>query len=265
MSARRTSCSHRAACPPGLEHPSALITGLFIVACAAFIGGVTGFGYALVATPLLVVSGFSLPFVITTNFMVSLLTRISVAYRLREHVRWRASGLLVAGSVPGLLLGARLVTWLDPAALRIAVGALVAFAGIATARRATTAPAGLFRGAAAIAGFAGGVIGGMSSLTGIAPVLLLTGQRVKARPFLATLAVYFVASSAIALAILRQAGVVETSGLFPDIAVWLPAALAGNAVGVAFAQRISVAAFQRTTLVLVVAAGIATIVTARSW
>ena len=55
-----------------------------MVLLAAFIGGVTGFGYSLVATPLLLLLGFSLPFAVTVNMALAVLTRLSVAYRFRD-------------------------------------------------------------------------------------------------------------------------------------------------------------------------------------
>jgi len=86
-----------------------LLAGAAIVFCASFLGGVTGFGYSFVATPLLLLLGLSLPFVVTANLALAFLTRMSVAYRLRAEI-WRARvAWLVAGSVPGLWLGAEVL------------------------------------------------------------------------------------------------------------------------------------------------------------
>ena len=42
---------------------------------ASFLGGVTGFGYSLVATPLLLLLGFPLPFAVTVNLALAFVTR----------------------------------------------------------------------------------------------------------------------------------------------------------------------------------------------
>ena len=42
-----------------------LIVGGFLAAAAALLAGTSGFGFALLATPALVLCGFSLPFVVT--------------------------------------------------------------------------------------------------------------------------------------------------------------------------------------------------------
>ena len=45
-----------------------LVAGGLCVFAASFLGGVTGFGYSLVATPLLLLLGFDLPFVVTVTW-----------------------------------------------------------------------------------------------------------------------------------------------------------------------------------------------------
>ena len=95
-----------------------LLAGGVVVLAASFLGGVTGFGYSLVATPLLLVLGFPLPFVVTANLALACVTRISVAYRFRSDARpGRAAGL-IAGSVPGLWLGAVVLTTVDVSTIR---------------------------------------------------------------------------------------------------------------------------------------------------
>jgi uncharacterized membrane protein YfcA len=66
-----------------------LLAGALVVAAASFLGGVTGFGYSLVATPLLLLLGFDLPFVVTANLALACVTRLSVAYRFRSDAKPR--------------------------------------------------------------------------------------------------------------------------------------------------------------------------------
>ena len=77
-----------------------LIAGGLCVLAASFLGGVTGFGYSLVATPLLLLLGFPLPFVVTVNLALAFVTRIPVAYRFRANLDPRRVAGLIAGSVP---------------------------------------------------------------------------------------------------------------------------------------------------------------------
>lgn len=239
-----------------------LIIGALAVLAASFIGGVTGFGYGLVAAPLLLVIGFSLPFVVTANLAIGLLTRLSVAIRLRARITWRRATVLVGASIPGLILGVRLLVVADPTLIKIGLGTLVVVLAVFLDRgRGRPAPPPI-PGAPLVAGFAGGFLGGLSSLNGVGPVLLLTRDKVAPIAAIATLAFYFVVSNAIGLAVLAATGALSAAALFPAVAVWLPGALIGNALGVATGPRLPEELFRRLTLGIVVVAGLGIIATA---
>ena len=90
-----------------------LVLGGLLAAAAALLAGTSGFGFGLVATPALLLSGFSLPFVVTVNLLITLATRFSVAWRLRHAVSRRRAALLVAGAIPGLWVGSRTLGAVD--------------------------------------------------------------------------------------------------------------------------------------------------------
>jgi uncharacterized protein len=240
-----------------------LLAGAAIVFCASFLGGVTGFGYSFVATPLLLLLGLSLPFVVTVNLALAFLTRMSVAYRLRAEI-WRARvAWLIAGSVPGLWFGARVLDTVPESAIKLAAGVVLMVAAVLLARSISAeAPTRSLPGAPVAAGFLGGFLGASVSLNGVAPVLLLARDKAQPRAFLATLAVYFVASNAIGLVVLLAEGALEPDALFPAFALWLPGSLAGNWIGTALAPRLPDVAFRRVTLAVVFVAGGVTAITA---
>jgi uncharacterized protein len=239
-----------------------LLAGALVVAAASFLGGVTGFGYSLVATPLLLVLGFDLAFVVTANLAVACVTRISVAYRFRSDARpGRAAGL-VAGSVPGLWLGAVVLTTVDDSMIKLGAGLIVMGAAILLWRAVTRPPPRELPGAPVAAGFAGGFLGAATSLNGVAPVLLLARDKAAPRSVIADLAIYFVASNAIGLAILLAGGALETEALWPAFVLWLPGSLAGNWAGTEIGPRLPEVAFRRLTLAIVFVAGALTAVTA---
>jgi uncharacterized protein len=239
-----------------------LLAGALVVAAASFLGGVTGFGYSLVATPLLLLLGFDLPFVVTANLALACITRISVAYRFRSDAKPGRAAALIAGSVPGLWLGAVVLTTVDVSTIKLGAG-LVVMAAAVLLWRAVEAPAPReLPGAAVAAGFAGGFLGAATSLNGVAPVLLLARDKAAPRSVLADLALYFTASNAIGLAILLLAGGLETDALFPAFFLWLPGSLAGNWVGTVVGPSLPEDAFRKLTLVIVFAAGALTALTA---
>jgi uncharacterized membrane protein YfcA len=239
-----------------------LLAGALVVAAASFLGGVTGFGYSLVATPLLLVLGFDLPFVVTANLALACVTRISVAYRFRSDAKpGRAAGLIV-GSVPGLWLGAVVLTTVDVSTIKLGAGLVVMAAAVLLWRALRAPPPRELPGAPLAAGFAGGFLGAATSLNGVAPVLLLARDKAEPRSVLADLALYFVASNAIGLAVLAAAGAIESEALFPAFLLWLPGSLAGNWAGTVIGPRLPEAAFRRLTLAIVFVAGAMTALTA---
>jgi uncharacterized membrane protein YfcA len=239
-----------------------LVAGGLGVFAASFLGGVTGFGYSLVATPLLLLLGFSLPFVVTVNLALACVTRMSVAYRFRSDLQARRAAGLIAGSVPGLWLGVTVLTTVDESTIKVCAGFVVMVAAVLLWRAASTPPPRPLPGAPVAAGFAGGFLGAATSLNGVAPVLLLARDQAPPRSVLADLALYFVVSNAIGLAILLADGALETDALFPAFLLWLPASLAANWVGTAIGPRLPEADFRRVTLAVVFVAGAVTAITA---
>lgn len=237
-----------------------LVLGGVLVVLAALLAGVSGFGLGIVAAPLLLLAGFSLPFVVTVILLISLATRISVTWRLHRSIDRRRVAVLVGSAVPGLFVGALLLRSVDGQALRVVVGTIVAVAaaGLALAERHPPRPR--LRGMNAAAGFAGGVLGTSTSLSGVPPALLLTRRGVATKAFLADLATYFVATSAIGLGVLVLNGDFSQDGAEAFL-WWLPGVIVANLVGTSIALRLPVGAFRRFVLGLAFVAGLATALT----
>lgn len=238
-----------------------LVLGGVLVILAALLAGVSGFGLGIVAVPLLLLAGFSLPFIVTAVLLISLATRVSVGWRFRRSINRRRVAVLIGAAVPGLFVGAFFLSSTNDDALRIVVGATVAIAAMALAFAERYPPRPRLRGLNAAAGFAGGLLGTSTSLIGIPPALLLTRRGVPARPFLADLAVYFVATSAIALGVLVLNGHFSRDGAEAFL-WWLPGVVAANLVGTSLALRLPRKAFRTLVLALAFVAGLATVATA---
>jgi uncharacterized membrane protein YfcA len=241
----------------------ALLAGGIAVALASFLGGVTGFGYSLVATPLLLLDGYSLPFVVTANLALALVTRISVAVRFRRSASPRRVALLIGGAVPGLWLGVIVLGAVDATTIKVAAGIVTMIAAALLARSVNAPPPRrTIPGAAVVAGFLGGFLGAATSLNGVAPVLLLARDKASPRSFLADLAMYFVVANAIGLAILAARHTIRADALSPAFLVWLPGSLLGNWLGTTLGPRLPERGFRRLTLAVVFVAGGVTALTA---
>src|SRR5687767_1779352 len=140
-----------------------LVLGGIVVAAVALAAGASGFGFGLLATPLLLLSGFSLPFVVTLNLLMTVAARVSVVARLRRSVDPKRAALLVGGSVPGLYLGTRIIGGVDERALRIGTGAAVMAAAAAILYAERHPPRVPGPAASVTAGFLGGLLGTSTS------------------------------------------------------------------------------------------------------
>jgi len=238
-----------------------LVVGGLVAAAIALLAGTSGFGFGLLATPALLLTGFSLPFVVTVNLLISFATRISVAYRLRSSIDRRRVALLVAGAAPGLWVGARTIAAVDAHDVKLAVGIVIMAAAAALAYGDRHPPREHGDAAPVAAGFLGGVLGTTTSLIGVPPALMLTRRRAAAASFFADLAVYFIAASALGLAVLAIEGHFDGDASRAFV-YWLPGVLAANVVGTTLGLRVPAGAFRWLTLGLAFAAGALTAATA---
>jgi uncharacterized membrane protein YfcA len=223
---------------------------------------VTGFGYSLVATPLLLLLGYSLPFVVTVNLALALVTRVSVAYRFRADANRGRAARLIVGAVPGLWLGVAVLTTVEESTIKVGAGLVAMVAAVLVYRAVSAPPPRPLPGAAFAAGLAGGFLATAASLNGVAPVLLLARDKAAPRSVMADLALYFVASTAVGLLILLVEGGLETDALFPAFVLWLPGSLLGNWAGTVMGPSLPETAFRRLTLAIVFVAGAVTALTA---
>lgn len=237
-----------------------IVGGAGIVMLAALLGGVTGFGYNLIATPLILLLGFDPPTVVAVNLAIALATRVSVVVRLWHSIRWRRAIPLAVASFPGLVAGAILGSVIDPSGIRIVTGVIVLCVAPVMVFR-TPAPGERSRSRYALAGLAGGALGTTTSLNGVPVALTLAADTDGQRSFIADLAVYFVSSNLVGLVVLgiRDGAVLGDVRL---LAWWLPGALVANWVGTAWGGRVRPDVFRMATFVLVMCAGVATLLSA---
>jgi uncharacterized membrane protein YfcA len=232
--------------------------GALIVFAAAFLGGLTGFGYGLAAAPLLLLTGFPLRFVVTANLALGGLTRLSVVYRFRRHISRRRSLGMCAASVPGLYVGARVLSDVPESAVKLLAGCAVMVTVVLLARSLDRPPPKPIPGAPLAAGFVGGFLGGSTSLAGIGPIVLLSRDKAAPTSFLADLAVFFVWTSTVGLSLLALERALAPEAFYPAVLLWLPGGLAGNLLGTVVGPRLAERQFRRLILAVLFAAGAVT-------
>ena len=239
--------------------------GALAVALATCLAGIVGFAYGLVALPLLLALGLDLASVVAVNLALAMLTRTATLVQLRRDLSPRRATTLVAAGVPGLVVGLVLLDRLDTRTLTIGASVVAVAGAVALtlgSRRPAAAPAALGGTRVALAGAAGGFLGPTTSLNGVPPALVLTQARSGARSMVADLAAFFVVGNAVTLLALTARGDAPWVEAAPLVALWLPGALLGSALGLRLGARLPYAWFRRCCLLVIAISGAAPLVTA---
>jgi hypothetical protein len=189
------------------------------VAAGAMLQAATGFGFSLVAAPLLFAAIGPEPAVVALLLLgleVNVLTLATE--RRRPRPLWRETALMLAWAAPGALAGVAVLRALPPAALQIAV--TLGVVGTLAARRVTRAhvPAWL-------AGLAAGALTTSTTTNGPPMLLHLLGRGAGPERVRDTLSVSFIGLAPIGAAALFLTGDTELPeaalilGLLPAVAV----------------------------------------------
>lgn len=238
------------------------VVALFVVAAAGLLGGISGFGYSLISTPLMLALGFPLALIVPLNLAIAMTTRVVVAYQLRQFVRVRRVALIAGASVPGILIGLWINSVAEPTAVKIVTGFIVMIATGLIWYAGRRPPPPEWRAAAPIAGVLAGMLGATTSLNGVPPVLLLAREKAEPRLFQADLALFFVLSNIATLALKALNGALPGPEMLGLALLWIGVALVGNQLGVRYGTRLPTAVFRNLALALAFSAGAMTVLTA---
>ncbi len=240
-----------------------LALGCVCIAFASIVGGATGFGTALVATPLMLLVGISVPETVSVILVVGLVTRCAVMIRLRAHIVWSRASLLALGSIPGAWAGAAVLHVVSVHYLKIAAGVLAVLCGVSMVVVSTPdEPRSPSPAAAAATGAVGGFLSTTTALNGPPPALLLTRAGIPPMVFIADMAGYFTVVSAVSLIVLGARGQIPHSILWPALPTYVVASLLGTGAGLWIAHRLPERAFRLAVIGLVIVAGALTALTA---
>lgn len=239
-----------------------LVIGGLLTLVVSFVGGIAGFGFALLCAPALLLLGLPLKFVVTLNLFLVMMQRFTTLLRLRSDIYLPRAVAVVLGSIPGIVLGSWLAVRVDAPTLKRVAGAAVMFASVWQFFGSRRPPPPAVPGTPLVAGFLGGLLGTTTSLSGPPVVILLARERVAPRVFQADLAFYFVVGNLLSLALLAARGAFVPEALFPTALLWLPGVLVGNAFGVSVGMRLHDATFRRITYAVAFLSGLVTAATA---
>jgi uncharacterized membrane protein YfcA len=226
-----------------------------VVLAAGFIKGAIGFGFPSLATPLL-----SLVVDVKTAVVVLILPNIVMdgiqfARRGAPLATVRRFGTLLLSGGVGIVLGTRVLTLLSPRTATLILGVFVLlFVALSVTGLAPKIPPHWEPWLSPPAGFAAGVIGGVTNSPATALVLYFHGIGLAKHDFISSIAFTFFFYK------LVQLGAVTWYGLLPwsllGVSVALTAvAVAGFAVGLRVQDRLDQRSFNRVVLVFLAVLG----------
>jgi uncharacterized membrane protein YfcA len=202
---------------------------LVAAACVGVVAGTmlqaaTGFGFSLVAAPLLFAAIGPEPAVVALLVLGLEVNVLTLATERREpRPLWRSAAVMLAYAVPGALVGVAVLRALPADALQVAV--TLGVAGTLAARRVRNAHVPAWA-----AGFAAGALTTSTSTNGPPLLLHLLGRGATPEQVRDTLTVCFLALAPIGAAALFATGDPE----LPDatlVAALVPGVVAGHLVG----------------------------------
>ena len=237
-----------------------IVLAVFLL--ASFLGGLTS-GLAGFAMGL-VVSGIYLHILTpiqTATLIVGygFVTQGYGVWALRHAVRWRSAAPFIIGGLIGVPAGTMLLTYIDPAYMRIGVGILLVVYSIYSLARPAIKLAHEGVAAEIGVGFLNGLLAGLTGLVGIVVVIwcqLRNWPKDVQRAIFQPVLLATILTSTVSLS---AAGAVtaETMKLY---LLGLPCMLVGTWVGLKLYGRLNDAAFRKIILVLLLVSGLSLIV-----
>jgi len=221
---------------------------VFIVLAAAFLQGLTGFGFGLIALPLL---GFFLDIKTSVPLMILLAVIISLylSFQLRKSIDLRCTFTLLVASLAGIPLGVYALKQVPPQGLSICVGVImIVFTSHQFLARPKPRRSG--KGLTVLAGFCSGVLGGSLGVGGPPVIVYIALQPWPKDQAKATLACFFALSGLVIIANQTLSGMI-TSEILHLYALSLPALLTGIFLGTKAYTRLSDNSYRQLAIALV--------------
>ena len=225
------------------------------VFAGAFVSGLAGFAFSAVAGGILLHVMEPLE-AVPLMMACSIGVQVSNLWALRKHIRWTESLALVVGGLLGVPIAVWLLRSTDAALFREGFGVTVAlYASYMLFRPSLQYFQPMHQGRNALVGFGGGLIGGLTAMPGALPTIWcdLHGvpknhQRGLVQPFIAAMQVF-----ALTIMLVRND---LSSKVFVDLALSIPALVAGSTLGILAFRNASESTFRRIILTVLLFSGV---------
>ena len=230
---------------------------VFLVAGAlagGIVAGLTGFGTAITALGIWV---YAIPPVDASSLAIvcSTVSQTQNLHLIWRDIDWKRVLVFVIPGLLGVPVGTLLLPQIDPRLFKLGLGVfLVVYPAYVLLRTRQLESAWGGRTADGFIGFASGVLGGLTGLSGVLPVIWtdVRGWSKQARRsviqfFNMTILAFALVSHAAAGLLTRQVGI--------DVVIVLPATIGGAWLGATAYRRLADRGYQRAVMVLLLISG----------
>lgn len=233
-----------------------IIGGLLVIFLAGMTQGLTGFGFALVSVPIMIIllsPKVVVPIIVIHSFVINLI----ILFEARKWVDLKRVWPLMIAGVAGIPIGTYLLIALDVSILKIFIGSVTmpfAIASLAGFKKHIRSEKLAF----APVGLISGLLASSTSLAGPPVILFFVNQDVEKQNFRANLVAYFTVINLVAIPALMIGDVITTAVI--NHALWfLPATILGAITGIKLAHKVSEKLFRNIALVIIIIAGLLSI------
>jgi uncharacterized membrane protein YfcA len=225
---------------------------------ASFNQAIVGFGFALLAVPLLSL-GTTASHAVVIMSLLNFPLSIVMALRHHDHVDRTAARTITLASVAGMPLGLVVLTVVSDSVLRFIIGGVVVVLAtvIASGVRLTRG----VRAVNLLSGFTSGILSMSTGTNGPPLVLGLRARGLSAQEFRSTISVLFAVSGAVSMLLFIAVGRVDGDAL-ASAAIGYPFVALGWFAGDRIAPRVNERFFGRLVVALLYASALSAIVTA---
>ncbi|MCF8070153.1 MAG: sulfite exporter TauE/SafE family protein [Desulfobacterales bacterium] len=233
----------------------AYISVVFLL--AGFVQGLTGFGSALVAIPILTLFidvKEAVPLTVLNGLVISLV----LSLQLKKNIMWDKIFPLLAGIVPGILTGMTILKNVSSANIKFCLGIMLIAYGF-YGLRYHIRQRKLFRIWGCLAGFGSGAIGAAFAAGGPPAIIYLTLTGRSKNEIKATLAFFFLINS-IMTAAAHAAGGLTTRQVLYDFSVSFIFLLLGIYTGIWCYRKFKTEGYRKIVLLFLIITGILMIV-----
>lgn len=232
--------------------------GFISILLASFIQGITGFGFALIAVPLLSLFIPEIRNITPIIVIYSFLTNIIIIYNSRHYINLKKILPLVIFGIIATPIGTCTLLYVKVDTLKIIIGSIITITAFAMFKnfKFKIKNQSVSYG---IVGLLSGFLNGSTGLSGPPVVLFLTNQNTDKEVFRANLSFYGIATNIFAITIFILEGIVTTS-VFNFALLYLPALIIGVLSGIKISTKINEIIFRKLTIYLIAFLGLYTVI-----